>query len=80
MYSEAFINAYSQVSFTHIPLLGIMGGVYLVLDVMVLSLLLFALLFACSFLFCISKPKENEHHELMPFNKEPDNEDFVLWP
>ncbi len=63
---------------THIPPFEqchILECVYMVMDVIVLSLLLFALLFAGSFLFCIRKPdkEENELHELMPFNrKEPE--------
>jgi hypothetical protein len=83
MYSEACVNALSHVSFTHTPLLGILGCVYMVMDVIVLALILFALLFGGSFLFCIKKldKEEKELHEVMPFNaKEPERDDLILWP
>ena len=53
MYSDTCVKALSHVSFTNTPLLGILGCIYLVSDVIVLSLLVFAVLFF-GFLFCTS--------------------------
>jgi uncharacterized metal-binding protein len=50
MYSEACVSALSHVSFTHTPLLGILGCIYLVFDVIVLSLLVLALLLLAGFM------------------------------
>jgi hypothetical protein len=59
MYSEACVKALSHVSFTHTPLLGILGCIYLVFDVIVLSLLVLALLLLAGFMLFFTGQSTN---------------------
>ena len=70
MYSDGCVKALSNVSFTNTPLLGILGCIYLVFDVIVLSLLVLGLLFA-TFLICTSGNNSKYTDEAMPFNRAP---------
>lgn len=85
MYSEKCVKALSHASFTNTPLLGILGCVYLVFDVILLSLLVLSLVLLIG--FCVlygssNKPKPEDQNnkqqdETTSFFKE-EIEDFLL--
>jgi hypothetical protein len=68
MYSDTCVQALSSVSFTHTPLLGIMGCIYLVFDAIVLGLLVLGVLLWAGIWACGSdKQNKPPEMELTPF-------------